>query len=194
MTQTPQADAVPACIATTMADVSSIGPGRMRATPAGLVSSGAMDAVARMLETIHLSQHGPMLRADEVRSAPDSRRCGHVGFDQKTCQKAEIRSVSGMTRRSASVVAILLASLPGAASAQVNCAAIAYGPARTDCYLALNQFYRAKSDLAAAQARAQSDTAWYRAITGTDHPAPAENLQLGKPRLSMRKTSGIEGR
>jgi hypothetical protein len=167
MTQTPLADAVPVCIATTMADVISIGPGHLRATPARLVSSGATDAAARMLETIHLYQHGPMLRADEARSAPDSRQCGHVGL----AKKPRIRSGGGITNWSASVVAILLASFPGVASAQVNCAAIPHGPARTDCYLGLSQFYRGKSDLAAARARAQSDAAWYRAITGTDPPA-----------------------
>jgi len=72
-------------------------------------------------------------------------------------QKAEIRFAGGITRCSASVAAILLAGFPAVASAQGNCAAMAHGPARTDCYLALSQFYRAKSDLAAAQARAQSD-------------------------------------
>jgi hypothetical protein len=75
-----------------------------------------------------------------------------------------------MTRSTASVVAILLASFPGVVSAQVNCAAIPWGPTRTDCYLGLSQFYRAQSDLAAARARVQSDAAWYRAITGTDPP------------------------
>ena len=75
-----------------------------------------------------------------------------------------------MTRWTASVVAVLLVGLPGAASAQVNCETIPHGPARTDCYLGLSQFYRAQSDLAAARALAQSDAAWYRAITGTDPP------------------------
>jgi hypothetical protein len=60
-TQTPQADAAPVCIATTMADVISI---TMESTPAVSVLSFAMDAAVRMLETIHLSQRGPMLRAD----------------------------------------------------------------------------------------------------------------------------------
>jgi hypothetical protein len=77
---------------------------------------------------------------------------------------------SGMTHWTASVVAILLAGFPGVASAQVNCEAIAHGPARTDCYLGLSEFYRGQSDLAAARARVQSDAAWYRAITGTDPP------------------------
>ena len=74
------------------------------------------------------------------------------------------------TTRWTSVVAILLAGLSGAASAQVNCDEIPQGPARTDCYLALSQFYRGQSDLAAARARAQADAAWYRAITGIDPP------------------------
>jgi hypothetical protein len=55
-----QVDAVPVCIATTMADVISI----ELTTPARSDTSGATDAVARMLETIHLSQLGQMLRAD----------------------------------------------------------------------------------------------------------------------------------
>ena len=75
-----------------------------------------------------------------------------------------------MTFWTASAVAILLAGFPDVASAQVNCEAIPHGPARTDCYLRLSQFYRGQSDLAAARARAQSDAAWYRAITGTDLP------------------------
>ena len=69
-----------------------------------------------------------------------------------------------------SVVVALLACLPGVASAQPNCQAIPQGPARTDCYLGLSRYYRGQSDLAASRARAQSDAAWYRAITGTDPP------------------------
>jgi hypothetical protein len=64
-----------------------------------------------------------------------------------------------MTYWTASVVAILLASFSSGASAQVNCDAVPHGPARTDCYLALSQFYRGQSDLAAARARIQSDAA-----------------------------------
>ena len=77
------------------------------------------------------------------------------------------------TRRGAlraAVVAMLLAILPGVACAQADCEAIPKGPARTDCYLALSQFYWAQSDLAAARARVQSDAAWYRAITGAAPP------------------------
>jgi len=74
-----------------------------------------------------------------------------------------------MTHWTASVVAIALAGFAGAANAQ-DCSAMPHGPARTDCYLALSQFYRGQSDLAAATARAQADAAWYRAITGTKPP------------------------
>ena len=75
-----------------------------------------------------------------------------------------------MKRWSASVVALFLVSSPGIVNAQGNCEGIPRGPARTDCYLALSQFYRAQGDLAAAKALQQSDAAWYRAITGTDPP------------------------
>jgi hypothetical protein len=75
-----------------------------------------------------------------------------------------------MTRWTASLVAVLLVASPAVADAQSNCEAIPRGPARTDCYLGLSQFYRAQSDLAAARALAQSDAAWYRAITGIDPP------------------------
>lgn len=70
----------------------------------------------------------------------------------------------------ASVVTIVLASVPAIANAQVDCATIPRGPPRTDCYLALSQFYQGQSDFAAARARSQSDAAWHRAITGTDPP------------------------
>ena len=70
----------------------------------------------------------------------------------------------------ASLVAVLLMACPAVANAQPNGEAIPRGPARTDCYLALAQFYRAQSDLAADRALAQSDAAWYRAITGTNPP------------------------
>ena len=70
----------------------------------------------------------------------------------------------------ASLVTVLLVASP--AVAQANCDGIPRGPARTDCYLGLSQFYRAQSDLAADRARAQSDAAWYQAITGTDPPKP----------------------
>ena len=77
-----------------------------------------------------------------------------------------------MTPWTASLVAVLLVASPAVAGAQANCEAIPRGPARTDCYLGLSQFYRAQSDLAADRALAQSDAAWYRAITGTAPPNP----------------------
>jgi hypothetical protein len=80
-----------------------------------------------------------------------------------------------MTHWTARLVAMVLSNFSGVASAQANCEGVPRGPARTDCYLALTQFYRAQSNLAAARARVQSDTAWYRAITGTDPPT-------GRPR------------
>ena len=76
-----------------------------------------------------------------------------------------------MTPGTARVVfTVLLASLPAVANAQANCEAIPKGPERTDCYLGLSQFHQGQSDLAAAKARAQSDAAWYRAVTGSDPP------------------------
>ena len=63
-----------------------------------------------------------------------------------------------MTPRTASLVTVLLVASPAVADAQPNCEAIPRGPERTDCYLALSQFYRAQSDLPA--------------ITGTDPPKP----------------------
>jgi hypothetical protein len=78
----------------------------------------------------------------------------------------------GMARWTARIVAIALATCPGIASAGTNCDAMPKGPERTDCYLALSRSYQAQSDLAAAKARAQSDAAWYRAITGEDPPQP----------------------
>ena len=76
-----------------------------------------------------------------------------------------------MTSGTTSVVfAVLLAGFPAVANAQANCAAMPKGPERTDCYLGLSQFHQGQSDLAAAKARAQSDAAWYRAITGSDPP------------------------
>jgi len=80
----------------------------------------------------------------------------------------------------AGVVSILLANFPGVLCAQVDCNAAPAGPARTDCYLALSQFYRGQSDLAAAKSRAQSDAAWFRAITGIDPPKHQPRRRRGK--------------
>src|SRR6202035_1275849 len=86
MTQTAQADAVPACIGTPMADVSSIEPCHLRATSARSVSSGAMDGVARMFKTIHLSQRGPMLRADPCTPGGWEGHIELVGISQRVCR------------------------------------------------------------------------------------------------------------
>jgi hypothetical protein len=104
-----------------------------------------------------------------------------------------------MTHWTASVVAILLASVPGLASAQVDCDGVPRGSARTDCYLGLSQFYRGQSDLAAARARVQSDAAWYRAITGIDPPKDvnpiiesgdwAGSLQTGRALAPLRPSN-----
>ena len=72
----------------------------------------------------------------------------------------------------ASLVTVLLVASSAVADARPNCEAIPRGPARTDCSLALSQYHRAQSDLAADRALAQSDAAWFRAITGADPPKP----------------------
>src|SRR5579871_1931453 len=89
-----------------------------------------------------------------------------VKFDRTLVLKLE----GGMAHWTIGAAIILLASFSGVARAQPNCDGIPPGPARTDCYLGLSQYYRAQSDLAAARARAQSDAAWYRAMTGINPP------------------------
>ena len=79
-----------------------------------------------------------------------------------TVRLAKGKSMSWQSK----LLAALLASFSGAVSAQGDCKAVPPGPDRTDCYLALSEYYRAQSDLAAAKARAEADAAWYRAITG----------------------------
>jgi hypothetical protein len=66
---------------------------------------------------------------------------------------------------------MLLAALTAAAqAATVDCRSIPAGPERTDCYLALSRYHREQGDLAAAEALAKADAAWYRAITGEEPP------------------------
>jgi hypothetical protein len=72
-----------------------------------------------------------------------------------------------MKNWTASVIAILLASFPGVVSAQVDCNAVPAGPARTDCYIGLARVYQGKSDVAAGNARVQSDAARLQQVTGT---------------------------
>ena len=79
-----------------------------------------------------------------------------------------------MKHWTASVAAILLAGFPVVAGAQVNCEAIPHGPAR-------RLLPWPKSVLSGTigscrcQSAAQSDAAWYRAITGTDPPKHKPN-------------------
>ena len=84
---------MPVCIETPMADVSSIEPCDLRATPARSVSSGAMDAVARTFKTIHLSQRGPMLRADACLGI--GQRVCQAFCNQAQCCPANARSAQG---------------------------------------------------------------------------------------------------
>jgi hypothetical protein len=67
----------------------------------------------------------------------------------------------------AGIIAILLASFPGVANAQVDCNATPPGPARTDCYIGLSRTYEGQSEVAGGKARVQSDAARYRRVTGT---------------------------
>lgn len=64
----------------------------------------------------------------------------------------------------------LFAGIPAAARAQFDCSTVPAGPARTDCYIGLSRTHGAQSDLAASQARVQSDAARYRQVTGTSRP------------------------
>jgi hypothetical protein len=51
--------------------------------------------------------------------------------------------------------------------AQVDCEAIPAGPSRTNCYIGLSRVYRGQSDVAAGNARVQSDAARLQQVTGT---------------------------
>jgi len=68
---------------------------------------------------------------------------------------------------SGGVAALLLASFPSVVSAQVDCNAVPAGPARTDCYIGLGRVYQGQSDIAAGNARVQSDAARLQRVTGT---------------------------
>jgi hypothetical protein len=61
---------------------------------------------------------------------------------------------------------ILVASSTGSANAQVNCEAIAAGPARTDCYIGLGRIAGQSSEVAAGTAHQHTDRASYRQSTG----------------------------
>jgi len=66
----------------------------------------------------------------------------------------------------ASAVAILLASFPVVASAQVDCEATPAGPARTDCYIGLGRIDQGQTDVVAGKARVQRDAARLQQVTG----------------------------
>jgi hypothetical protein len=92
-----------------------------------------------------------------------------------------------MTRWRASVLAILLASLPGVVSAQVDCNAVPVGPARTDCYIGQSRIYQGQSDVAAGKARVQTDAARYQQVTGT-----RSRVKVSKHRRNKGTTVGPE--
>jgi hypothetical protein len=62
--------------------------------------------------------------------------------------------------------ALLAAGALGLAMAQVNCAPLPAGPARTDCYIGLSRINRQKSEISAGVAQQQAETAIYRKVTG----------------------------
>jgi hypothetical protein len=88
---------------------------------------------------------------------------------------------------SAIAVAALLAGLADVASAQANCQAIPAGPARTDCYIGLSRIHGGQSDVAAGNARVQSDAARYQQVTGT-----RGRSQVPKHRRKGAATVGTE--
>ena len=82
----------------------------------------------------------------------------------------------GQKHWTASIVAILLSSFPvTTVSAQVDCAAIPAGPSRTDCYIGQSRIDQGQSDVAAGKARAQSDAARVRQVTGTKNRSKSPN-------------------
>ena len=86
-----------------------------------------------------------------------------------------------------SVVAALLAILPGVASAQVDCNSVPAGPARTDCYIGQSRIYQGQSDVAAGKARVQTDAARYQQVTGT-----GSRSKVSKQRRNRAVTAGPE--
>ena len=62
--------------------------------------------------------------------------------------------------------ALVAASPPGLAMAQVNCETFPTGPRRTDCYIGLSRINRQKSEISSGVAQQQAATAIYRKVTG----------------------------
>ena len=99
-----------------------------------------------------------------------------------------------MARWRASVLAILLASFPGVSSAQVDCDAVPHGPARTDCYVGLSRVYRGQSDVAAGNARVQSDAARLQRVTGTrSHSKASKHRRKKLPQLAQNEVADRSG-
>jgi len=72
------------------------------------------------------------------------------------------------------------------ALAQVNCEAMPTAPARTDCYIGLSHAYQGKSDVAAGNARVQSDAARLQQVTGTESRPNASKHRRKKLPQSAR--------
>jgi hypothetical protein len=75
------------------------------------------------------------------------------------------------------VLTCTLASAPDIAAAQVDCAAIPAGPARTDCYIGLSRLFGQKSEVAGTAAKQKASASKYLQITGTS----------AKPRKKQRR-------
>jgi hypothetical protein len=73
-----------------------------------------------------------------------------------------------MVRQATFLVILAVAAItkPAAISAQGACEAIPRGPKRTDCFIGRARIANQKANLAYDKARAQSDAAWLRAVTG----------------------------
>jgi hypothetical protein len=78
------------------------------------------------------------------------------------------------------VVALWSARFPDVATAQENCQAVPAGPARTDCYIGLSRGYRGQSDVAAGNARVQSDAARFQQVTGTRSRSKASKYRRNR--------------
>jgi hypothetical protein len=76
------------------------------------------------------------------------------------------RAKNATTVLRAGVVWAAVAGLPVTALAQVDCATIPAGPARTDCYIGLSRIERQKAEISAGVAQQQTDRAIYREVTG----------------------------
>ena len=61
---------------------------------------------------------------------------------------------------------VAAAGSPQCAVAQVDCATIPAGLARTDCYIGLSRINRQRSEISAGVAQQQTDSAIYRKVTG----------------------------